>query len=80
MYGAPAENCSGPENRDASILVGKHRANRKEFFTLNESRDRSVELLATAGWQPLAGWLGRAGLVKLIVILFLVEEMTVPGL
>ena len=21
MYGAPAKNCSGPENRDASILV-----------------------------------------------------------
>ena len=27
MYGAPANNCSGPENRDASILVGKHTAN-----------------------------------------------------
>ena len=25
--GAPANNCSGPENRDASILVGKHIAN-----------------------------------------------------
>ena len=23
MYGAPAKNCSGPENRDASILLGK---------------------------------------------------------
>ena len=55
MYGAPAKNCSGPENRDASILVGKHRANAKEFVTLSELRD-SVELLATAGLVGL-GWL-----------------------
>ena len=32
MYGAPAKNCSGPENRDASILVGKHIANAMIFL------------------------------------------------
>ena len=40
MYGAPAKNCSGPENRDASILLGKHRANCKEILTLIESRGK----------------------------------------
>ena len=35
----PKENCSGPENRDASILVGKYNANAKEFSTVFEHLD-----------------------------------------
>ena len=31
MYGAPAKICSGPENRDASILVGKYIVNAMIF-------------------------------------------------
>ena len=37
----PKTNCSGPENRDASILVGKCNANAKEFSTVFEHLDRS---------------------------------------
>ena len=39
MYGAPAKNCSGPENRDASILVGKHIANAMIFSTVFDASD-----------------------------------------
>ena len=38
---APAENCSGPENRDASISLCKHIANAKEFSIVFEHLDRS---------------------------------------
>ena len=35
----PKENCSGPENRDASIFVGKYNANAHEFSTVFEHLD-----------------------------------------
>ena len=38
---APAKNCSGPENRDASISLCKHIANAKEFPIVFEHLDRS---------------------------------------
>ena len=41
MYGAPAKNCSGPENRDASILVCKFNANANEFSSVFEHLGRS---------------------------------------
>ena len=64
MYGAPAKNCSGPENRDASILLGKHIANAMIFPTVCD------RFRAHAGWAELArlpnrgwlGWVGWAGL------------------
>ena len=39
MYRAPAKTCSGPENRDASILVGKHTANAMIFTTVFDAFD-----------------------------------------
>ena len=53
INGAPAKNSSGPENRDASILLGKHIANAMIFSTVfdrNRSRHREV-----AKWAGLAG-------------------------
>ena len=49
MYGAPAKNCSGPENRDASILVGKHIANAMIFSTVFDRfrAPRSIEASAS---------------------------------
>ena len=49
MYGAPAKNCSGPENRDASILVGKHIANAIIFSTVFDRfrAPRSIEASAS---------------------------------
>ena len=49
MYGAPAKNCSGPENRDASILVGKHLANAMIFSTVFDRfrAPRSIEASAS---------------------------------
>ena len=44
IHGAPAKNCSGPENRDASILLGRHVANAmifRPFSIVFEHRDRS---------------------------------------
>ena len=38
---APAENWSGPENRDASISLCNHIANAKEFSSVFEHLDRS---------------------------------------
>ena len=37
----PEENCSGPENENASISLGKYNANAKEFSTVFEHLDRS---------------------------------------
>ena len=64
MYGAPAKKCSGPENRDASILFGRHIANAMIFSTgfdrSSTAFGRGIERLPN-GW---AGWLaGLAGLV-----------------
>ena len=49
MYGAPAKKCSGPENRDASILVGKHIANAMIFSTVFDRfrAPRSIEASAS---------------------------------
>ena len=44
IRGVPAKKCSGPENRDASILVGRHIANAmifRPFSIVFEHRDRS---------------------------------------
>ena len=41
IYGAPAKNCSGPENRNASIVLGRHIANAMIFSIVFEHRDRS---------------------------------------
>ena len=41
MYGVPAKNCSGPENHNASILLGRHIANAMIFSIVFEHRDRS---------------------------------------
>ena len=38
----PEENCSGPENENASISLGKYNANAKEFSTVFEHLDRST--------------------------------------
>ena len=53
INGAPAKNSSGPENRDASILLGKHIANAMIFSTVfdrNRSRHREVAKWAGLGW------------------------------
>ena len=55
MYGAPAKNCSGPENRDASILLGKHIANAM-IFPVSFGWLGKVTHYCT-----IAGWLGWAG-------------------
>ena len=49
MYGAPADNCSGPENRDASILGGEHIANAMIFSTVFDRfrAPRSIEASAS---------------------------------
>ena len=49
MYGAPAKNCSGPENRDASILFGRHTANAMIFSTVFDRfrAPRSIEASAS---------------------------------
>ena len=49
MYGAPAKNCSGPENRDASILLGRHIANAMIFSTVFDRfrAPRSIEASAS---------------------------------
>ena len=49
MYGARAKKCSGPENRDASILVGKHIANAMIFSTVFDRfrAPRSIEASAS---------------------------------
>ena len=49
LYGAPAKKSSGPENRDASILVGKHIANAMIFSTVFDRfrAPRSIEASAS---------------------------------
>ena len=39
--GAPTKFCSGPENENASISLGKYNANAKELSTVFEHLDRS---------------------------------------
>ena len=64
MYGAPAKNCSGPENRDASILVGKHIANAMIFSIVLEHM--GLDWLGRPGEVAKRGWLaGLAGLAGL---------------
>ena len=49
IYGAPAKNCSGSENRDASILVGRHIANAMIFSIVFDRfrAPRSIEASAS---------------------------------
>ena len=49
MYGAPAKKCSGPENRDASISLGRHIANAMIFSTVFDPfrAPRSIEASAS---------------------------------
>ena len=71
MYGAPAKNCSGPENRDASILVGKHIANAMIFSVVFGWLGKVTHycglarligpLARLAGLAGRAGWLGWVG-------------------
>ena len=49
MYGAPTKNCSGPENRDASILLGRLLGNAMIFSTVFDRfrAPRSIEASAS---------------------------------
>ena len=62
INGAPAKNWSGPENRDASILVGKHIANAMIFSIAFDAFDGQVNCLqmGLAGWLAGLGWAGWA--------------------
>ena len=56
-----SKKCSGPENRDASILVGGHRAIASFLFSIDGEDRRNLQMglgLAGLGW---AGWAGLAG-------------------
>ena len=48
INGAPAENCSGPENRDASISSCKPIANAIEISIVFEHLDRSTHRMVAA--------------------------------
>ena len=61
INGAPAKNSSGPENRDASILLGKHIANAMIFSVVFGWLGK-VTHYCTTGWAGWLGWL--AGLVN----------------
>ena len=50
LYGAPAKKSSGPENRDASISLGKYISNAMIFSIVFEHRDRSRHWSLL--WQP----------------------------
>ena len=56
IEGAQAKNCSGTENRDASILVGKHIANAMTFATVFRS------FSSTATYRSIG--IGRFGVEK----------------
>ena len=63
INGASAENCSGPENRNASISLYKHRETRMTFRSfLSSSIDRARAkfslLYQWLGWLAGLGWLG----------------------
>ena len=58
MYGAPAKNCSGPENRDASILVGKHIANAMIVSMVFDKGSRNLPNGARARAGAGLGWVG----------------------
>ena len=54
MYGAPAKHCSGPENRNASILLGKHIAD-VMIFSIVFDRVRAPRSIEASGisYTPL---------------------------
>ena len=49
IYGAAAKTCSGPENRNASILLGRHIANAMTFSSIFDRvrAPRSIEASAS---------------------------------
>ena len=59
LNGASAENCSGPENRDASISLCKHREPRMTFSIVLSSFCKVPHYcMIGLGWLGWAGWAG----------------------
>ena len=58
----PEENCSGPENENASISLGKYSVNAKEFSSVFEhaiEHGAKYSQMGHGAWAGWAGWLIR---------------------
>ena len=58
--GAPLKNCSGPENENAPISLGKYSANAKEFSSVFEhATEHGAKYSQTVHGAGAWGWLIR---------------------